>query len=40
MLTTQHQKLKEKTIGATKRPHKNTKKNKTFKTSLKQTEMK
>lgn len=31
MLTTQHQKLKEKTIGARKRPHKNTqKKNKTF----------
>lgn len=26
MLTTQHQKLKEKTIGARKRPHKNTKK--------------
>lgn len=30
MLTTQHQKLKENTIGARKRPHKNTKKNKTL----------
>lgn len=30
MLTTQHQKMKEKLVGARKRPHKKQKKNKTF----------
>lgn len=39
MLVTQHQKLKEKTIGARKRPHKNTKKQKPL-TTLKQTQTK